>query len=642
MIKDILTYMTHSRYSLSHLFLSFISLLAIIGSITYITVGLTPVSTFIVFVVSLLFCLLLNHNYYKIDFKHLSSQEFSWSRYTILLTIAYCICFLAGIYFLYNNRSNLPLITPWQVVPPIMFLFYGIGTACLLVLTFRIKQWLATLLLGFHFLWSFSVVLIVFSIGYGYDPFIHQAAVQSIKQLGQIFPITFYYLGQYSLVSIGHSIFGGSIHFWDKILVPLLGSIILALSFLKLKQNNTLTYYGSALLLLIFSFSICIVTTPQNLAYIFLIATILWSIKLENPKELILIWLMALAAFITQPVAGIPAIIFTLSITSTFSTNILIKKIFTIITSIGYIFILPLAFYIFSQTNSGTIVQWQWPHLKDIFSFLILKNPIKEVWWLNSIYFLQSLQGIMYLLVVASGIIVAWKKKLWTYFKYFGLPMIGLLLSAIISTSFNFHFLIDYERSDYAGRILFVAGLFSLPFILLTLDNFIKHLQQKTVYIQLTWLILISILITTSFYFSYPRFDHYYNSHGFATSGADIEAVHWINNDALNQDYIVLANQQVSAAALREFGFSKYYKDLFYYPIPTGGPLYQYYLQMVGKPELATIEAAMKLTGVTKAYFVLNDYWWAADKLGPEAAAIADESITLGNGQIMIFEYNLK
>lgn len=237
---------------------------------------------------------------------------------------------------------------------------------------------------------------------------------------------------------------------------------------------------------------------------------------------------------------------------------------------------------------------------------------------------------------------MAWKSKLWLYFKYFGLPVIGLLLSAIIATSFNFHFLIDYERSDYAQRILFVAGLFSLPFILLTIESFIKNLLTKTKYIQVTLLLLFSTMITASLYFSYPRFDHYYNSHGYATSMADIKAVHWINENAGNEDYIVLANQQVSAAALREFGFKKYYNNLFYYPVPTGGPLYQYYLQMVNKPNRATVEEAMKLAGVNKAYFVLNDYWWAADKLGPEAAAIADQSVTLRNGQIMIFEFTLK
>ena len=61
-------------------------------------------------------------------------------------------------------------------------------------------------------------------------------------------------------------------------------------------------------------------------------------------------------------------------------------------------------------------------------------------------------------------------------------------------------------------------------------------------------------------YLSYPRFDHYHNSRGFSVGRADINAVRWINDHAENDDYIVLANQQVSAAAIREFGFKKYFK----------------------------------------------------------------------------------
>ncbi|MCG2695722.1 hypothetical protein L6248_02210 [Candidatus Parcubacteria bacterium] len=144
---------------------------------------------------------------------------------------------------------------------------------------------------------------------------------------------------------------------------------------------------------------------------------------------------------------------------------------------------------------------------------------------------------------------------------------------------------------------------------------------------KLIFLIFAAILISTSLYLSYPRFDHYFNSRCFSTSKNDIEAVNWIENNT-ESDYIVLANQQVSAAALREFGFKKYYSpplidkerglggEVFYYPVPTGGPLYQYYLDMVyEKPSRETMTKAMDLVGVSEGYFVLNKYWWAFDKI---------------------------
>jgi len=104
----------------------------------------------------------------------------------------------------------------------------------------------------------------------------------------------------------------------------------------------------------------------------------------------------------------------------------------------------------------------------------------------------------------------------------------------------------------------------------------------------------------------------------------------------------VLANQQVSAAALREFGFSRYYKgDVYFYPIPTGGTLYQYYLDMVyKKPAKDTMLKAMDFAGVGQSYFVLNKYWWAFPKILAEAKLEADSWTEIKDGEIYIFKYS--
>ncbi len=93
---------------------------------------------------------------------------------------------------------------------------------------------------------------------------------------------------------------------------------------------------------------------------------------------------------------------------------------------------------------------------------------------------------------------------------------------------------------------------------------------------------------------------------------------------------------------MREFGFSHYYKsNIFYYPIPTGGELYQYYLSMVyNKPGKDTMFAAMDLTGVKKSYFVLNKYWWAFPKILEEAKLEADSWQEIDNGQVYVFKYS--
>ena len=151
-------------------------------------------------------------------------------------------------------------------------------------------------------------------------------------------------------------------------------------------------------------------------------------------------------------------------------------------------------------------------------------------------------------------------------------------------------------------------------------------------------------MVTISLYLSYPRLDNYYNSRGYSTGELDIDAVRWINNQT-EESYIVLANQQVSAAALHELGFKHYYKnekgeEIYNYPIPTGGKLYQYYLDMVyKKPSRQTVLAAMKLAGAEEGYFVLNKYWWAYAKVLAEAKLEADEWKEFGEGEIMVFKY---
>jgi len=199
---------------------------------------------------------------------------------------------------------------------------------------------------------------------------------------------------------------------------------------------------------------------------------------------------------------------------------------------------------------------------------------------------------------------------------------------------------VDYERNDYANRILLVSSFFLIPFIILAIYNFLYNLKEKELPIKIFIFIFLSLLITTSLYFSYPRLDRYHNSHGISTGVYDIEATKWIEDNNKRQ-FIVLANQQVSAAALKNYGFSKYFSnDIFYYPIPTSGPLYQIYLDMVyDRPSKKNILKAMNLLNINEAYFVLNKYWWAFPKILDEAKLEASSYKSFGNGEVYVFKY---
>jgi len=171
--------------------------------------------------------------------------------------------------------------------------------------------------------------------------------------------------------------------------------------------------------------------------------------------------------------------------------------------------------------------------------------------------------------------------------------------------------------------------------------KFLNRILTSGAWLKYSWLIFLLLLITVSLYGSYPRRDNYFNSHSFAVGQNDLAAVEWIEKDASGAPYAVLANQQVSVGALWTFGFSRYLKnDLYFYPIPTGGPLYQIYLDMVYKN--ANRAAALKaadLSGVQTVYFVLNKYWTGFDKIVEQAKMGADSFQNLNNGEIYIFKY---
>ena len=170
-------------------------------------------------------------------------------------------------------------------------------------------------------------------------------------------------------------------------------------------------------------------------------------------------------------------------------------------------------------------------------------------------------------------------------------------------------------------------------------------------------------------YVAYPHTDAFEKNRGYSVSAADIEAVRWINKDGGDENYVVLANQSVSAAGLQEFGFLKYLSTeaqkhlstetlkhrntentkarqqidtnsiLFYYPIPTSSPLYKIYLRMVyDGPSLELVEQTRKLSGVEKVYFVINDYWLDARKRIEQAGQIANFETHFDN-KVWVFRF---
>ena len=632
-------------------FLTFISLISIWGFCVYQIYALNTPGLLITLILSISTYNVLEKKYFtKLLAKKITKNKLIplLNIKFNLLTLVFVILLFACLVNLFTYTTTKSIITPWEVLTSYFFVFYFLLllVSILILLSKQNKSVFVVLIYAL----SFLVSVIVYKIGYGFDPFVHQATLDLIIKNGFAEPKSLYYIGEYVLELFAFNFLPISLIWVNKLFIPLLAAILLplatirALTALNLK-NSALTI----LLLLILPYSFFIVTTPQALAYLYLLLIIIISLDYNATKDkaaLIAINLLALASFVTQPIAGIPAILFAV-ITSIQATKLKKSKTLNYIIYTSLVFLLPLIFY-FLNLNLNPVANVSYNSIFNTFNFPSFFTdptiPAKEGIILNFIYLIKNNFAFIVIILALFGFFFAKKINLTRQYFYFSL---GLFTSYLLTSSLNFSFLIDYEQKDFANRILYISSFFLLPYILVTLNWIAKKTINQNTFIKTSILTFFAILITTSLYLSYPRHDNYFNSRGYSTGELDIEAVSWINTDAGDTNYVVLANQQVSAASLREYGFAKYYKanneQIFYYPIPTGGTIYQLYLDMVYlRPEYTTIEKALDLVGVDTGYFVLNKYWWAFDKIRDEAKLEADSFKVFGNEDVIIFKYKKK
>lgn len=567
------------------------------------------------------------------------------SFYKLILFISYAIPAIFCFYVLFSSATDISIVSPWEVVPRYFFVFYTISTLALVINIIKNKN-ISIYLIIFHYLLSFSIALIVYKIGYGFDPFIHEATIDLINKTGSVDPKPFYYLGQYSFIVILCKITSISPVLLDKILVPLLSAIFLPLIIWKVSQkifSDSRASQLAVLFILILPFSFFIVTTPQSFAYLLLLLAILLGLICSCLFDLIIIYLFALTAIAIQPIAGIPALLFALALTIYHSENPKLKKIGYPTISLVSIFSLPASFYFVEKIFSANAnVGLNTDAVLSGFSlFSKFTIPADENFILNAIYLYGFNIKSVFLALLIIGAYIAYRhREQCDKFKIYLLLSLSFFASFLIAKIIPFNFLIDYERDNYTDRIIIIGLLFLVPFFITVIYGLVEKIFKSDKFIKFSFLAFFALLITASLYLSYPRHDKYFNSRGFSTGKYDIEAVQWIENNT-QKNYIVLANQQVSAAALKEYGFSRYYKNnIFYYPIPTGGPLYQYFLDMVYKrPSQETMHKAMELAGADEGYFILNKYWWAFPKILDEAKFEAEAWKEIGNGEVYVFKY---
>ena len=620
-----------------------LSYIMIAGSLVYYFTRVTELSMFLVLLVLPFVAWAVAR---KVKLKKPKSAEPSisagiWAAIAVIALVAFFVT-LAGNTTLEASRS------PWLIAPHSILVWLGVAGFSLFMVAKRAQVRLSIFASIVSLFAAVSVALFVFPMGYGFDPFLHQATIDHITLHGSITPKPFYYIGQYALEFVTIFTTGWSSHIVDTYLLPVLASILLpvvaATSLFQITKRRLPSAIAAASTLLL-PISHFINTTPQGLANLWsLIIFFLALPELLGGKRFVPHWalaLLALAAILVHPLAGLPAALFVVLaiIQSRLVEHQSIRITLTSIVWILGAIMLPVAFAISGPGGSSAASSASlWSLVPPTFF-----STRYDVWYdLLSIIGMNQWIWIVALAVIACAILWKMSSRSWLV-----LPLVAILLivNAIILASFgDFSFLIDYEQTNYVDRVISLAILVLAPLSVVGVSLGVERLLQlKSKLVHVSLAALFAVLVISITYNAYPRHDAYAVSRGFTVGTSDHDTVASIEAHSEDESYIVLANQAVSAAAIADYGFAHYYKnnEVFYYPVPTGGPMYQVFLEMI--EEVATqelAETAMDLAGVDKAYFVVNEYWWSAEAAIERARLSAEDYFTIDDGAVWVFIYS--
>lgn len=669
----------------------------VVNTSSYYIYGTTKLTASFIILSSLLFFIIKREKANSEQFKKILERMNLWiqqkfipfaqTKEVLLATLIICLdTFL--LYFIWTRRTVDLMPSPWEAINSEFFLAFTI-TTILLIYTIIISsaKKISFVILSLHLFVMYSVAPLLYPLGYGFDAFIHRATENWIFQHGFINPKQPYYIGQYSVIVFLSHITGLSIQLIDVYLVPVLASILIPITVsrsyakkFKIKKKHALLNILAIAFIPFFSFHL---TTPHNLVMILSLLAVFTTILYQkNGKGWYIPLLLTLAALVTHPLIGTPILLFFLTaifVRQTKKRNY--KLILLTISTIVQTLLLPILFTLNNVRTGHGLPTLNNPLLTINLFFELFARPY---WYLRNapifwefVYAWERLIVPIVILIAISGFFVYKKRTTEDYL--YPLTAFGMFLSAWLLRSWiTFPDVVAYEQGDYPMRIIRASILFLLPWFLYGLFRIARLLYTKhNRYWRLILVTVSALALTISFYFSYPQKNIKSRFPGFNVTQTDFNAVKLIHDKnemeksfiltELTQeqnletsdmtmpknsiqksdteiDYIVLSNQLVSAASLTTYSFAKTFDTslgkLFYYSIPTGGPLYQQYGNMLYKGQKREfIETAMDLAGVNTGYFVVNSYWANSDEIIKGAKKTSDSWWKVDGGKIFVFVY---
>ena len=551
----------------------------------------------------------------------------------------------------YGAWTAEPLVSPWQLFPPAFFLAYLVTTfAVVMVASLRTDR--ASLLLStFHLFVSLSVAVMVFGIGFGFDPFIHRAAEMALVHDGAIEPRRLLYLGQYALVSGTNLLTGVQVMVIDKWLLPTLASLSLSfVSWLGLREGWGCSDKASrvfAHLVLLFPSMFFVFTVPFNLTLLILliIAFILPLADTLSTKGTLA--LLGVFALLIHPLGGVP-IVFLIGLTWILGMRRpRLRNSLLVVGSLVSALALPALFALYNILNGQPPIAIQ-PHIVFRFTSLFtdpyFPGEIPIPFFLE--WFYDFMRWLPRLLVVLA-LIFAWRRRaVWKSSPTSTIMLVTALCGSLflLAGFFSFSDVILYEQLEFASRLLQAMLLLTTPWVLVWLIDLSRRHASRCFGFMTLGVFLASLFMTATWYLSYPQLNLKVRQLGASVSAVDVEVVRFLESRYDGEPFLVLSHQMTSAAAIQETGF-RYYLETddgpaLWYAIPTGGKLYAYFLRLSTEgPSPDLIEEIREFANVRHIYFVTYDSWPSAGFIRSRSAVFADASYGVQGTKLVIYEY---
>ena len=625
----------------------FFAILAVLQTIWFYT-G-TPMDTtsdfctVLVAMIAVQICNLLTHE--PEEPPAITIKEIWTWKHTVSFLLSVAITLTAFLFVLHGAwiaQTTNALRTPWPLLPHGTLLAIGLLWIIIPITAWLTKStWWTTCQAGFALFATTAITPLLYTLGFGFDGFLHIAGENQILLTGTLNPKPLYYIGQYVFTTWLSRGLMLPIQGIDRWLVPVACALLIPFSlFFSAKRESSLLRSLWPFGLVLLPLEAFIATTPQSFAYILGISALLLSLATAEDVHDFAPLLFAIWSIIVHPLAGVPFFFLCLALLIVRRTQenvrFPLKQLFAWLCAIVAGVSIPLLFIalsVFGHTpiawNFASILSWSPWH--DLLTSLApwLGNTF-SLWPAWATLVAKSLPFVAGSAAIISCVVVP-KEQRSSYLILCVTSTLFVISGAVLKAAGDFAFLIDYERGNYADRLTVIAIFCLVVASLPALARLFELVRRRASLLSIFLLAFFGAFAAAQTYNALPRNDALVTGHGWSVGLADIQAVQQIDHDAGDRPYTVLADQSVSAAAVSQFGFKRYNGDVFYYPIPTGGPLYNVYLDMTYKQATRdTAYQAAKLGNSKIVYVVVNDYWWNATTLDQSLQAIANAHWSLG------------